>query len=54
MFGKSPKCIVCHKTIEKGEEIKKYQSYFCSADCLKKYEKILEKAKKEVNLDDCC
>jgi predicted nucleic acid-binding Zn ribbon protein len=46
------KCIVCKKEIEKP--IKKYGSNFCSEECLKNYEKMLEEAKKKVNLNKCC
>lgn len=45
-------CIVCKK--EANKPIKKYGSYFCSENCVKEYEKLLEEAKKKVNLDKCC
>ncbi len=48
------KCIVCNMETAKGAEIKKHATYFCSEDCVKKYEEMLVEAKKKVNLDNCC
>ena len=54
MFWSKKKCIVCGMEMAKGAEIKKHATYFCSEDCVKKYEEMLIEAKKKVNLDDCC
>lgn len=54
MFNKEIDCIVCKKKLVKKDCIKKYQSYFCSDECVKKYEKLLKKAKEETSLDGCC
>ncbi|MDP2684338.1 MAG: hypothetical protein Q8P20_04720 [bacterium] len=53
MFNKKKKCIVCENQIIKSSIINQYDSIFCSQDCLKKYEELLEKAKKK-KLDNCC
>ncbi|NQU83526.1 MAG: hypothetical protein HQ536_02335 [Parcubacteria group bacterium] len=47
------KCIICKKEITE-KPIKKYGSKFCCVDCVKEYEKMLEEARKKVNLDKCC
>ena len=53
MFKKKKKCIVCENIVSDGLLIKEYDSIFCSKDCLKKYEKLLEEAKKK-KLNNCC
>jgi len=54
MGSKKNKCIVCHKMVTKEELIEKYQSNFCSEQCMKEYGKLLIDAKKESNLNNCC
>lgn len=55
-------CIVCKKEIKvsdpeqsrREKPIKKYGSVFCNKKCVEGYEKMLEDARKKVNLDKCC
>ena len=46
MFKKKKKCVVCENKILEKSIINKYESIFCGQDCLKKYEELLEEAKK--------
>lgn len=54
MLRLQKKCVVCGKTIKKGEEIKKHGAQFCSSVCAEKYEELFREAKKKIDLNNCC
>ena len=48
------KCIVCEKTINSEQSIKKNEVEFCSEDCVKQYEEKLKELEGVVDWDNCC
>jgi len=54
MFGFKKKDPICGMKEEKGKGMTKHNQWFCSDDCLKKYEEGVHKTEEKHNKGNCC